>query len=64
MEVEDLMQKVSSFINVTIAFVKGSYYRMHFWYMSKDKTVNVMGKSDLKEKIGALYIGTNSLYNI
>ena len=32
---------------------------MHFWYMSKDKTVNVKGKSDLKEKIGA-----NSLYNI
>ena len=53
------MQKVSSFINVAIAFVKGNCYRMHFWYMSKDKTVNVMGKSDLKEKSGA-----NSLYNI
>ena len=64
MEVEDLMQKVSSFINVALAFVKGNYYRMHFWYMSKDKTVNVMGKSDLKEKSGALYIGTNYLYNI
>ena len=32
-----LMQKVMSFNKVANAFVKGNDYRIHFWYMSKDK---------------------------
>ena len=30
----DLMQKVVSFNNVTIVFVKGSNYRIHFCFLS------------------------------
>ena len=32
----DLMQKAMSFNNVAIVYVKGSAYRINFWYMSKD----------------------------
>ena len=32
----DLMQKVVSFNDVAVVFVKGSAYRIHFWYMSKN----------------------------
>ena len=55
--VYDLMQKTSSFDNVAIVFVKGNDDRIHFWYISKDKAIIVMGKPDLKEKSGVLYIG-------
>ena len=30
-----LMQKAVSFSNITIVYVKGSAYRIHFWYLSK-----------------------------
>ena len=32
----NLMQKAMSFNNVAIVYVKGSAYRIHFWYMSKN----------------------------
>ena len=32
----DLMQKAMSFNDVAIVSIKGSDYRIHFWYMSKD----------------------------
>ena len=35
-----------SFIDVVIVFVKENDYRIHFWYMSKDKAISVMKKSD------------------
>ena len=28
----NLMQKVMSFNNIAIAYIKGSAYRIHFWY--------------------------------
>ena len=31
-----LIQKVISFNDIAIVYVKGSAYRIHFWYMSKD----------------------------
>ena len=31
-----LMQKAISFNDVIIVYVKGSAYRIHFWYLSKD----------------------------
>ena len=37
----DLMQKVMSFNNVAIVYVKQNY-RIHFWYMSKNDAINIM----------------------
>ena len=43
----DLMQKVMSFNNVAIVYVKENACRIHFWYMSKDDAVNIMNGSNL-----------------
>ena len=43
----DLIQKSMSFNNVAIVYVKGSAYRIHFWYMSKDDATNIMNGSNL-----------------
>ena len=48
------MQKAMSF-NVAIAYVKGSPYRIHFWYMSKDDAINIMNGSNLVDKRGAFF---------
>ena len=50
----DLMQKAISFNNVAIVYVKGSAYRIHFWYMSKDDAINIMNGSNLVDKRGVL----------
>ena len=50
----DLMQKGISFNNVTIVYVKGSAYRIHFWYMSKDDAINIINGSNLVDKRGVL----------
>ena len=50
----DLMEKAISFNNVTIAYVKGRAYRIHFWYMSKDDSTNIINGSNLVDKIGVL----------
>ena len=50
----DLIQKVVSFNNVAIIYVKGSGYRIHFWYMSKDDTINITNGSNLTDKKGVL----------
>ena len=49
-----LMQKAISFNDVAIVYVKGSAYRIHFWYMSKDDAIRIMNNSNLIDKIGAL----------
>ena len=36
------MQKAMSFIIVAIVYVKGSAYRIYFWYISKDDAINIM----------------------
>ena len=41
-----------SFNNVAIVYVKGSAYRIHFWYMSKDDAVSIMNNSNLNDKKG------------
>ena len=43
-----------NFNDVAIAFVKGSQYRIHFWYMSKNDAVNIMNYSNLIDKKGVL----------
>ena len=50
----DLMQKALNFRNVAIVFVKGSDYRIHFWYMRKYDAISIMKNFDLNEKRGLL----------
>ena len=50
----DLMQKATSFNDVAIVHVKGSAYRIHFWYMSKDDAVSITNNSNLNNKNGVL----------
>ena len=38
--------------DVAIVSVKGSDYRIHFWYMSKDDAINIIKNSNLNEKSG------------
>ena len=48
------MQKALNFNAIAIASVKGSDYRIHFWYTSNDDAINIINNSDLSEKIGLL----------
>ena len=52
----DLMKKTMSFNNFNLVHVKGSAYRIHFWYMSKDDAINIMNNSNLVDKMGVLFI--------
>ena len=47
-----LTQKAVSFNNVAIVYVKGSDYRIHFWYMSKEDAINITNNSSLIDKTG------------
>ena len=48
----DLMQKALSFNDVAIIYVKGSTYRIYFWYMNKDNAISIMNNSNLVDKKG------------
>ena len=50
----DLMEKVMSFNDVAIVSIKGSDYRIHFWYMSKDDAISIMHNSNLIDQKGTL----------
>ena len=50
----DLMQKVVSFNNIAIVYIKGNAYRIHFWYMSKDDGINIMNGFNLVDERGVL----------
>ena len=39
-----------NFDDVAIIYVKGSAYRIHFWYMSKDVAINIMNNSNMTDK--------------
>ena len=43
----DLMQKAMDFNNIAIVYIKGSTYRIHFWYMCKDDAINIMNDSSI-----------------
>ena len=47
----DSMQKAMSFNNIAIVYVKGSAYRNHFCYMSKDDAIKMMNGSNLVDKM-------------
>ena len=49
-----LMQKTIYFNDVVIASVKESDYRIHFCYMSKNDSINIMKNSNLNEKSESL----------
>ena len=40
------MQKALNFNDDAIVSIKGSANSIHFWYMSKDDTINIMKKVD------------------
>ena len=42
----DLMQKAISFNKIAIVYIKGSTYRIHFWYMAEDDAINIMNGSN------------------
>ena len=48
------MQKAASFDDVAIIYVKGSAYRVYFWYISKDDAINILTNSSLIDKMGVL----------
>ena len=56
------MQKATGFNNIAIVYIKGSAYKIHFWYMSKDDAINIMTNSNLVDKKGVLYIYISVIY--
>ena len=48
------MQKATNCNDVAIVSVKGSDYRIHFWYMNKDDGIIIMKNSNLNEKSESL----------
>ena len=50
----NLMRKAMSFKNAAIVFIKGSDYRIHFWYLSKNDAIALMTNSNLNDKNGIL----------
>ena len=47
-----LMRKAMNFNHAAIVSIKGSDYRTHFRYISKDDVTNIMKNSNLNEKSG------------
>ena len=50
----DLMQKAINF-NVDVVSFKGSDYRIHFWYISKNDAINIMNNSNRNEKYVVIF---------
>ena len=43
-----------TFNNFAVVYVKGSAYRIHFWYMSTDDAISIMNNSNLIDEKGVL----------
>ena len=50
----DLMQKAMNFNDAAIVSIKENHYRIHLWYMNKDKAIDIMHNSSLNEITGLL----------
>ena len=46
------MRKTMNFRDVAIVYVKGSTYRIFFWYISKDDAISIINNSNLIHKKG------------
>ena len=44
------MQKAMNFIDIAVVSIKGSDYRIHFWYISKTDAINLLNNSALDNK--------------
>ena len=44
------MQKAASFNDVAVVSIKGSDYRIHFWYMTINDAINLLNNSVLDNK--------------
>ena len=53
------MQKAINFNDIAIVSVKGSDYRIHFWYMSKNDAINIMKNFNLNKKKWIMIIFEN-----
>ena len=45
------MQKATNLNYVAIVSIKGSDYRIRFWYISKDDAINIIESSSLNKKL-------------
>ena len=45
-----------NFNDVASVSIKGSDYRIHFWYMSKNDAINIMNNPDLIDKMGDFFL--------
>ena len=48
---DDLMQKSLNFDDIANVSIKGSDYKINFWYISKNDAINIMKTFDLKKRI-------------
>ena len=48
------MKEAVSFNDVAIVYVKGSTYKIHFWYMSQYDAISIMNNPNLTDKMGVL----------
>ena len=46
----DFTENAISFNNIATVYIKGSAYRIYFWYMSKDDAINIINGSTLLDK--------------
>ena len=51
---DDLMQEAMNINDVAIVCVKGSAYRINFWYMIKNDAISIMNNSNSVDKVGVL----------
>ena len=45
------MEKAMNFNDVATLSIKGSDYRIHFYYMSNDDAINIINNSNLNKKL-------------
>ena len=48
------MQEAMNINDVAIVYVKGSAYRINFWYMIKNDAISIMNNSNSVDKVGVL----------
>ena len=52
----NMNHKAINFNDAATVSSKGSDYRIHFWYMSKDDAISILNNSNLNEKSKMLQI--------